>query len=75
MRTFKFFRGTDLYDRSDPRSYDTDDFEFVGLTPIALRDETGVPFKEMIFRHKTTGEYTKGPIIYENDPLWNYERG
>lgn len=73
---FKFFHGyTDTISGSDltnPRSYDTMEYDFIGVTQIFIDPETLELCKFMMYRHIITQEVIRDTKITVEHPMWNY---
>lgn len=71
MRKFKFLSKS-KYTEADVEYYETDEFEFAGVTPIMYDPTTFDAVKCMLYRNRETGSIIKGNVIDEHHPLWNY---
>ena len=59
-------------DETYPEYYNTDEFEFVDVSPIYYTPESFVPQKYMMFRCRNTGTITQGNLIDPTHPMWNF---
>lgn len=64
---------TVIHDVTNPRHYDTDDFEFFDITETRY-DAYNVPYKVMLFRSIDSGEVIEGNIIYTLHPMYNFHQ-
>lgn len=74
MKRFKFLSKSE-YTEADVEYYETDEFEFVGVTPVMYSPITFEPTKFLLLRHRETGSVIKGNVIDEYHPLWNHHEG